>query len=46
MSDFTYSADDLRELAEEALENGDFDGAIALADNASETEAAENSGQG
>lgn len=46
MTDFTYSSDDLRELAEEALENGDFDGALALADNANETEAAESSGQG
>ena len=46
MTDFTYSSDDLRELAEEALEDGDFDGALALADNANETEAAEGSGQG
>lgn len=41
MPDLTYSVDDLRGLAEEALERGDIDGAIALAENASDTEEAQ-----
>ncbi len=42
MADLTFSADGLRELAAEALEDGDFEGARALADNASDTEAETN----
>lgn len=45
MSDFTYSAEELRELAAEALANDDLEGAIALADNANETEAAQQNEQ-
>lgn len=37
MSNLTYSSQELAELAAEALENGDIDGAAALADNATET---------
>lgn len=45
MSDsLTYSADDLRGFAQEALENGDFDTARDLADNAQDTEAEEAQG--
>ncbi|HEY9598320.1 MAG TPA: hypothetical protein V6D33_11680 [Cyanophyceae cyanobacterium] len=40
MADFTFSAEDLRQKAAEALVDGDFEGAIALADNAKDTEEA------
>ena len=43
MTDFTYSADDLRELAEEEIEKGNFELAEDLANNAKDTEAAESS---
>ncbi len=40
MTNFTYSADDLRQLATAALANHDIDGAVALIDNANDTEEA------
>lgn len=39
--DLTYSSQDLRDAADEALEKGDFEGAIALAENAQDTDQAE-----
>lgn len=38
MTNFTYSADDLRQLAAKALADHDIDGAVALIDNANDTE--------
>lgn len=40
MTNLTFSADDLRQLATAALANHDIDGAIALIDNANDTEKA------
>ena len=45
MADLTHSAEELRELANEALANGDFEGAQALADNAKDTEAVQQNEQ-
>lgn len=38
MANLTYSAEDLRDLAEEEVKKGNFEAAIALADNADTTE--------
>lgn len=46
MSDLTYSADDLRGFAQEAIDSGDFDTARDLADNAKDTEEAQGTSQG
>lgn len=40
MTNLTFSADDLRQLATAALANHDIDGAVALIDNANDTEKA------
>ncbi|HEY9610628.1 hypothetical protein [Allocoleopsis sp.] len=45
MPDFTYSADDLRQLADEEVGKGNFDAAQELADNANETESAQSNEQ-
>lgn len=45
MSDLTYSADELRDFAQEAIDNGDFDTARDLADNAQDTEEAQGNDQ-
>lgn len=44
-ADLTFSADDLRELAIEALESGDIETAQALAQNAEDTEEVESNEQ-
>lgn len=41
MADLTYSASELKNLALEAFEKGDFKTATALAENANETESAQ-----
>lgn len=45
MADSTLTADDLRELALQALEDGDFDGAVTLAGNAADLDEVEASDQ-
>lgn len=45
-SNLTYSSAELREMAAEAVEQGQFDVAIALADNAKDTEEEESRGGG
>lgn len=43
MSDLTYSAEELEQLAEEEIEKGNFDAAQELADNAADTREAQGS---
>ncbi len=46
MPDLSFSSTELLALALEALENGDVDGAVALADNAQDTAEAESEEEG
>lgn len=45
-SNLTYSSAELREMAAEAVKQGQFDAAITLAENAKDTEEEENRGGG